>query len=134
VSSQHVKFCFATERNPPSPGWPGDRLRWRKEQMTYRPSSELPERPRAEIETDAHIEGNLATEVSFIILDTLERIVQVKVTVSCIEVLVTIAWLSCPLPPSTALFKMITNLNSLRTGSFKLFKHPLPGFLRILTL
>lgn len=65
------------ERNPPSPGWPGDRLRWRKEQMAYRPSSELPERPRAEIETDAHIEGNLATEVSFIILDTLERIVQV---------------------------------------------------------
>ncbi|XP_021924154.1 dedicator of cytokinesis protein 6 isoform X3 [Zootermopsis nevadensis] len=65
------------ERNPPSPGWPGDRLRWRKEQMAYRPSSELSERPRAEIETDAHIEGNLATEVSFIILDTLERIVQV---------------------------------------------------------
>jgi hypothetical protein len=69
------------ERNPPSPGWPGDRLRWRKEQMAYRPSSELPERPRAEIETDAHIEGNLATEVSFIILDTLERIVQVKVLI-----------------------------------------------------
>jgi hypothetical protein len=45
--------------------------------MAYRPSSELNERPRAEIETDAHIEGNLATEVSFIILDTLERIVQV---------------------------------------------------------
>ncbi|PSN35267.1 Dedicator of cytokinesis protein 7 [Blattella germanica] len=65
------------ERNPPSPGWPGDRLRWRKEQMAYRPSSDIPERPRAEIETDAHIEGNLATEVSFIILDTLERIVQV---------------------------------------------------------
>jgi hypothetical protein len=47
--------------------------------MAYRPSSELPERPRAEIETDAHIEGNLATEVSFIILDTLERIVQVRI-------------------------------------------------------
>jgi hypothetical protein len=78
--------------------------------MTYRPSSELPERPRAEIETDAHIEGNLATEVSFIILDTLERIVQVKVTVRCIKMLVTIAWLSCPLPPVIALFKMITNL------------------------
>ena len=91
--------------------------------MTYRPSSELPERPRAEIETDAHIEGNLATEVSFIILDTLERIVQVKVTVRCIEMivqvkvtvrcierLVTIAWLSCPLPPITVSFKMITNL------------------------
>ena len=78
--------------------------------MTYRPSSELPERPRAEIETDAHIEGNLATEVSFIILDTLERIVQVKVTVRCIEVLVTIAWLSYPLPSITASFKTLTYL------------------------
>lgn len=94
VFSQQVKFCFALERNPPSPGWPGDRLRWRKEQMTYRPSSELPERPRAEIETDAHIEGNLATEVSFIILDTLERIVQVRVLVKCTAVLETIMWLS----------------------------------------
>ncbi|XP_066997234.1 dedicator of cytokinesis protein 7 [Anabrus simplex] len=65
------------ERNPPSPGWPGDRLRWRKEQMAYRPTSEQPERPRAEVETDAHIEGNLATEASFIILDALEIIVQV---------------------------------------------------------
>ncbi|XP_071439283.1 dedicator of cytokinesis protein 7 [Hetaerina americana] len=65
------------ERNPPSPGWPGDRLRWRKDQMAWRPSSDIPERPRAEVETDAHIEGNLATEVSLIILDTLECIVQV---------------------------------------------------------
>jgi hypothetical protein len=51
--------------------------------MAYRPSSELSERPRAEIETDAHIEGNLATEVSFIILDTLERIVQVEICCTC---------------------------------------------------
>jgi hypothetical protein len=78
------------ERNPPSPGWPGDRLRWRKEQMAYRPSSELPERPRAEIETDAHIEGNLATEVSFIILDTLERIVQVKIIIKFTAVVVVV--------------------------------------------
>jgi len=26
------------------------------------------------------------------------------------------------------------DINTLRTGSFKLFKHPLPGFLTILTL
>lgn len=109
MSSQHVKLCCALERNPPSPGWPGDRLRWRKEQMTYRPSSELAERPRAEIETDAQIEGNLATEVSFIILDTLERIVQVKVPVRCTAMLVTIVWLSCCLYLITASFKMITD-------------------------
>nr|CAD7402776.1 unnamed protein product [Timema poppensis] len=52
------------ERNPPSNGWPGDRLRWRKEQMAYRPSLDLPGRPQAEVETDAHIEGNLATELT----------------------------------------------------------------------
>ena len=75
--------------------------------MTYRPSSELPERPRAEIETDAHIEGNLATEVSFIILDTLERIVQVKVTVRYTEMLVSIAWLSCLPPPITSSFRQL---------------------------
>jgi hypothetical protein len=78
--------------------------------MTYRPSSELPERPRAEIETDAHIEGNLATEVSFIILDTLERIVQVRVLVKCTAVLETIMWLSWGLRDFTSPFKMITNV------------------------
>ncbi|KAG8238879.1 hypothetical protein J437_LFUL018440, partial [Ladona fulva] len=67
------------ERKPPSPsGWPGDRLRWRKDQMAWKPYLDTPERPRAEVETDAHIEGNLATEVSLIILDTLELIVQVS--------------------------------------------------------
>ncbi|KAG8222990.1 hypothetical protein J437_LFUL002713 [Ladona fulva] len=65
------------ERNPPLPGWSGDRLRWRKDQMAWRPYLDTPERPCAEVETDAHIEGNLATEVSLIILDTLELIVQV---------------------------------------------------------
>uniref|UniRef100_A0A1B6EVF4 Dedicator of cytokinesis protein 7 n=1 Tax=Cuerna arida TaxID=1464854 RepID=A0A1B6EVF4_9HEMI len=67
------------ERNPPSPGWTGDRLRWRKEQMAYRPATDVPDRQsRSQAESDAHIEGNLATEVSLVILDTLEQIVQVS--------------------------------------------------------
>lgn len=55
----------------------GDKLRWRKEQMAYRSGVDINERPREEIEADAHIEGNLATEATFIILDMLEKVVQV---------------------------------------------------------
>lgn len=55
----------------------GDKLRWRKEQMAYRSSIDTNERPREEVEADAHIEGNLATEATFVILDMLEKVVQV---------------------------------------------------------
>lgn len=76
------------EKNPTSLGWASgdgsassssqtDRLRWRKEQKIYKPPSEGGICPRAQAETDAHIEGNLATEATLIILDTLEMIVQV---------------------------------------------------------
>lgn len=86
------------ERNPPSPGWansseglsPGinngtnpaaggqsERLRWRKEQKLYKPSSEGGVCPQQQAEVDAFIEGNLATEATLIVLDTLEMIVQV---------------------------------------------------------
>ncbi|KAL7303214.1 hypothetical protein TKK_0004415 [Trichogramma kaykai] len=53
----------------------GDRLRWRKDQMSYR-ISEQPE-GRA-VEQDAHIEGALAAEASLVVLDTLETIVQAE--------------------------------------------------------
>ncbi|XP_075219096.1 dedicator of cytokinesis [Lycorma delicatula] len=58
----------------------GDRLRWRKEQMAYR-SPDVTDRPRPNVknvEMEGHVEGSLATEVSFIVLDTLEQIVQVS--------------------------------------------------------
>lgn len=48
--------------------------------MVYR-SSDVTDRPRTNvksIETDGYVEGSLATEVSFIVLDTLEQIVQVS--------------------------------------------------------
>lgn len=73
-----VSYFIFLERNPPPPGWSGDRLRWRKEQMAYRPVTDVPDRQsHSQAESDAHIEGNLATEVSLVILDTLEQIVQV---------------------------------------------------------
>lgn len=47
--------------------------------MAYRPATEHPDRhSHSQAESDAHVEGNLATEVSLIILDTLEQIVQVS--------------------------------------------------------
>ncbi|XP_076269946.1 dedicator of cytokinesis isoform X1 [Rhynchophorus ferrugineus] len=52
-----------------------EKLRWRKEQMTYRVSTELTEKPKDDIFNDSHLEGHFATEASFIILDTLERCV-----------------------------------------------------------
>lgn len=58
----------------------GDKLRWRKEQMPYRSSVENSDKPSEQIEADAHIEGNLATEATFIILDMLEKVVQVLKT------------------------------------------------------
>ncbi|KAK9712392.1 C2 domain in Dock180 and Zizimin protein [Popillia japonica] len=52
-----------------------EKVRWRKEQMTYRPGSDNLERAKDEMLIDVHLEGHLATEASFIILDTLERCV-----------------------------------------------------------
>lgn len=59
-------------------GGPADRVRWRKDHLLYRPNSDVSDKPKLEQETDAQVEGNLATEVSFIVLDTLEQIVQVN--------------------------------------------------------
>lgn len=58
-------------------GAPCDRVRWRKDHVLYRPNAEVADKPKTEHENDCQIEGNLATEVSFIVLDTLEQIVQV---------------------------------------------------------
>lgn len=52
-----------------------EKLRWRKEQMTYRHGTDQVDRPRDDLINDIHLEGHLATEASFIILDTLERCV-----------------------------------------------------------
>lgn len=52
-----------------------EKLRWRKEQMAYRPTYDNPERHKESILNDAYLEGHLSTEASFVILDTLERCV-----------------------------------------------------------
>ncbi|XP_054688944.1 dedicator of cytokinesis protein 7 isoform X1 [Grus americana] len=65
-----------------------ENLRWRKDMTHWRQNTEKldkshkPARSRAEIEHEALIDGNLATEANLIILDTLEIVVQ---TVSVTE-------------------------------------------------
>ncbi|XP_052775389.1 dedicator of cytokinesis protein 7-like isoform X2 [Mya arenaria] len=54
------------------------KLRWRKEQCQWRHSHDPFENPKPrDVEADAHIEGNLAAEVSMVALDTLELIIQI---------------------------------------------------------
>ncbi|XP_014024287.2 dedicator of cytokinesis protein 7 isoform X15 [Salmo salar] len=59
-----------------------ENLRWRKDMTHWRQHSERMDKTRAELEHEALIDGNLATEANLIILDTLEIIVQ---TVSVAE-------------------------------------------------
>uniref|UniRef100_A0A674DWM0 Dedicator of cytokinesis 7 n=1 Tax=Salmo trutta TaxID=8032 RepID=A0A674DWM0_SALTR len=55
-----------------------ENLRWRKDMTHWRQNSERMDKTRAELEHEALIDGNLATEANLIILDTLEIIVQSK--------------------------------------------------------
>ncbi|XP_071850435.1 dedicator of cytokinesis protein 7-like isoform X2 [Apostichopus japonicus] len=54
-----------------------ERLRWRKDQTAYRQSApEEYEKTPLQLEEDAVLEGQLATEVSMTVLDTLELLIQ----------------------------------------------------------
>ncbi|XP_048256489.1 dedicator of cytokinesis protein 7-like isoform X1 [Haliotis rufescens] len=68
------------DRTPPvlAPESGSMRLRWRKDQVQWRHSLEIQDsmKPR-DVESDAHVEGSLAAEVSMISLDTLELIMQI---------------------------------------------------------
>ena len=79
---KYAMFCFQ-ERNPsPNSSLSStDRqtLRWRKDTAVWRSTNEAGEnKPRVDVELDAYIEGNLSTQTSLTILDTLELIVQVS--------------------------------------------------------
>uniref|UniRef100_A0A8C6Y6H1 Dedicator of cytokinesis 7 n=1 Tax=Naja naja TaxID=35670 RepID=A0A8C6Y6H1_NAJNA len=72
-----------TERSPSGSAFGSqENLRWRKDMTHWRQNTEKLDKSRAEIEHEALIDGNLATEANLIILDTLEIIVQ---TVSVTE-------------------------------------------------
>ncbi|XP_050313244.1 dedicator of cytokinesis protein 7 isoform X2 [Anthonomus grandis grandis] len=53
-----------------------EKVRWRKDQLSYRVSNtDMQDRPRDDSYHDVLMEGHFAAEASFIILDTLERVV-----------------------------------------------------------
>ncbi|XP_052274365.1 dedicator of cytokinesis protein 7-like isoform X2 [Dreissena polymorpha] len=78
--------------NPMSTMDNGSKLRWRKEQVLWRPAHEQFDstKPR-DVEADAHIEGNLAAEVSMVALDTLELIIQIAQSLELMQPLLSSA-------------------------------------------
>uniref|UniRef100_A0A8C3URS3 Dedicator of cytokinesis 8 n=1 Tax=Catharus ustulatus TaxID=91951 RepID=A0A8C3URS3_CATUS len=57
-----------------------ENLRWRKEQTQWRQANERQDKTKAELDQEALISGNLATEANLIILDMQENIIQVRST------------------------------------------------------
>ncbi|XP_058887402.1 dedicator of cytokinesis protein 7 isoform X4 [Acipenser ruthenus] len=76
-------YLYSAERSPSGSAFGSqENLRWRKDMTHWRQTSERMDKSRAELDHEALIDGNLATEANLIILDTLEIIVQ---TVSLAE-------------------------------------------------
>uniref|UniRef100_A0A8B9GF97 Dedicator of cytokinesis 8 n=1 Tax=Amazona collaria TaxID=241587 RepID=A0A8B9GF97_9PSIT len=60
-----------------------ENLRWRKEQTQWRQANERQDKTKAELDQEALISGNLATEANLIILDMQENIIQVGNSTEC---------------------------------------------------
>uniref|UniRef100_A0A803VMK0 Dedicator of cytokinesis 8 n=1 Tax=Ficedula albicollis TaxID=59894 RepID=A0A803VMK0_FICAL len=60
------------------PSGVNENLRWRKEQTQWRQANERQDKTKAELDQEALISGNLATEANLIILDMQENIIQVR--------------------------------------------------------
>uniref|UniRef100_A0A663FIQ5 Dedicator of cytokinesis 8 n=1 Tax=Aquila chrysaetos chrysaetos TaxID=223781 RepID=A0A663FIQ5_AQUCH len=63
--------------SPPISAGLNENLRWRKEQTHWRQANERQDKTKAELDQEALISGNLATEANLIILDMQENIIQV---------------------------------------------------------
>ncbi|KAI6058179.1 Dedicator of cytokinesis protein 8 [Aix galericulata] len=60
-----------------------ENLRWRKEQTHWRQANERQDKTKAELDQEALISGNLATEANLIILDMQENIIQASFAAEC---------------------------------------------------
>uniref|UniRef100_A0A803V7J3 Dedicator of cytokinesis 8 n=1 Tax=Ficedula albicollis TaxID=59894 RepID=A0A803V7J3_FICAL len=65
------------------PAGVNENLRWRKEQTQWRQANERQDKTKAELDQEALISGNLATEANLIILDMQENIIQVRNSREC---------------------------------------------------
>ncbi|ERE77344.1 dedicator of cytokinesis protein 8 [Cricetulus griseus] len=60
-----------------------ENLRWRKEQTQWRQANEKMDKTKAELDQEALISGNLATEANLITLDMQENIIQASSALDC---------------------------------------------------
>ncbi|XP_045436100.1 dedicator of cytokinesis protein 8 isoform X3 [Pipistrellus kuhlii] len=60
-----------------------ENLRWKKEQTQWRQANEKLDKTKAELDQEALISGNLATEANLIILDMMENIIQASSALDC---------------------------------------------------
>ncbi|XP_061484809.1 dedicator of cytokinesis protein 8 isoform X2 [Rhineura floridana] len=77
-----MKRCRMPAGNDRFPGM-NENLRWRKEQTHWRQANERLDKTKAEIDQEALISGNLATEANLIILDMQENIIQATSAMDC---------------------------------------------------
>ncbi|CAN9513088.1 unnamed protein product [Ophioblennius macclurei] len=61
----------------------GENLRWRKDRTQWRQTNDRQDKTKAELDQEALISGNLATETNLIVLDLLETIVQAVPMADC---------------------------------------------------
>ncbi|XP_010011214.1 PREDICTED: dedicator of cytokinesis protein 8 [Nestor notabilis] len=77
-----MKRCRIPAGNDRSVGL-SENLRWRKEQTHWRQANERQDKTKAELDQEALISGNLATEANLIILDMQENIIQASFAAEC---------------------------------------------------
>ncbi|XP_071435974.1 dedicator of cytokinesis protein 8 isoform X2 [Pithys albifrons albifrons] len=77
-----MKRCRIPAGNDRSAGL-NENLRWRKEQTQWRQANERQDKTKAELDQEALISGNLATEANLIILDMQENIIQSSFAAEC---------------------------------------------------
>ncbi|NXO05322.1 DOCK8 protein, partial [Rhinopomastus cyanomelas] len=77
-----MKRCRTTAGNERSVGL-NENLRWRKEQTHWRQANERQDKTKAELDQEALVSGNLATEANLIILDMQENIIQASFAAEC---------------------------------------------------
>ncbi|NXD26640.1 DOCK8 protein, partial [Spelaeornis formosus] len=77
-----MKRCRTSAANDRSAGI-NENLRWRKEQTQWRQANEKQDKTKAELDQEALISGNLATEANLVILDMQENIIQASFAAEC---------------------------------------------------
>ncbi|KAF4802994.1 hypothetical protein TURU_019556 [Turdus rufiventris] len=77
-----MKRCRIPAGNDRSAGV-NENLRWRKEKTQWRQANERQDKTKAELDQEALISGNLATEANLIILDMQENIIQASFAAEC---------------------------------------------------